>query len=178
MEAELREAGAATQQWNAKYSKAKKEMDEEAARLLAEQQKRYKVENALTQAEADRDALKEKVVLLETDKADMAKDLGAKMKDLESRDLALKETEETLQALRADVKKAVAEKTAEELGDRVQGALDNTLAAVRHELRRGNVDCSWNQEQMFRSASRRLMAQEFKEESADSQVIPSDRRKE
>ncbi|CAN1798313.1 hypothetical protein LINPERHAP1_LOCUS21642, partial [Linum perenne] len=59
-------------------------MDEEAARLLAEQQKRYKVENALTQAEADRDALKEKVVLLETDKADMAKDLGAKTKDLES----------------------------------------------------------------------------------------------
>ncbi|CAN1338795.1 hypothetical protein LINPERPRIM_LOCUS38226, partial [Linum perenne] len=178
MEAELREARAATQQWKAKYSKAKKEMDEEVARLLAEQQKRYKVENALTQAEADRDALKEKVVLLETDKADMAKDLGAKTKDLESRDLALKETEETLQALRADVKKAVAEKTAEELGDRVQGALDNTLAAVRHELRRGNVDCSWNQEQMFRSASRRLMAQEFKEESADSQVIPSDRRKE
>ncbi|CAN1781901.1 hypothetical protein LINPERHAP1_LOCUS15598 [Linum perenne] len=121
MKAELREARAATQQWKAKYSKAKKEMDEEAARLLAEQQKRYKVENALTQAEADRDALKEKVVLLETDKADMAKDLGAKTKDLESRDLALKEMEETLQALRADVKKAVAEKTAEELGDRVQG---------------------------------------------------------
>ncbi|CAN1146186.1 hypothetical protein LINPERHAP2_LOCUS15105, partial [Linum perenne] len=34
MEAELREARAATQQWKAKYSKAKKEMDEEAARLL------------------------------------------------------------------------------------------------------------------------------------------------
>ena len=204
MEAELREARAASQQWKAKYSRAKKEMEEEAAQLLvttsyqldllrvahanqatehmldlqAEQEKRFKAENALTEVEADRDALKEEVVRLETVKAVMAEDLEAKTKDVESRDHALKEAEETLQALKADVEKAVAEKTAEELGDRVQGALDNTLAAVRHELRRGNVDCSWNQEQMFRSASRRLMAQEYKEESADSQVIPSDRRKE
>ena len=204
LESQLREARAATQQWKAKYSRAKKEMDEEAARLLvttsyeldlirvahanqatehmldlqAEQQRRYEVEAALSQAEADKDALKEQLVLLETDRAVMAEDLGAKTRDLESRGLVLKETEETLQALRADVEKAVAEKAEAELGDRVQGALDNTLTAVRHELRRGNIDCSWNQEQMFRSASRRLMAQELKEESADSQVLSSDRRKE
>ncbi|CAN1816831.1 hypothetical protein LINPERHAP1_LOCUS27883, partial [Linum perenne] len=81
-------------------------MEEEAARLLAEQEKRYKVEKALTQADDDMKALKERVALLETEKEDLAKDLGAKAKSLESRDFALKETEETLQALKANVGKA------------------------------------------------------------------------
>ncbi|CAN1183454.1 hypothetical protein LINPERPRIM_LOCUS41587, partial [Linum perenne] len=93
LENQLREARAATQQWKAKYSKAKKEMDEEAARLLAEQEKRQKAETAQAQAEADLKALKEKMALLETAKAGMAKDLEEKTKDLESRDAALKETE-------------------------------------------------------------------------------------
>ncbi|CAN1152647.1 hypothetical protein LINPERHAP2_LOCUS18877, partial [Linum perenne] len=181
LEKQLREARAAAQQWKAKCSKAKKEMDEEAARLLAEQQKRYKVEGALTAAEAEQKALKEKVALLEASKAEMAKALDDKTKSLESRDLALKEAEGSLSALKADMEKAVEAKAAEELGDRVQGAIDTALTAVRHELYRSQADCNWanwDQELMFRSASRRLMAQEFQEESADSQVIPSDRRKE
>ncbi|CAN1313714.1 hypothetical protein LINPERPRIM_LOCUS29049, partial [Linum perenne] len=150
-------------------------------RLLAEQQKRYKVEGALTAAEAEQKALKEKVALLEASKAEMAKALDDKTKSLESRDLALKEAEGSLSALKADMEKAVEAKAAEELGDRVQGAIDTALTAVRHELYRSQADCNWanwDQELMFRSASRRLMAQEFQEESADSQVIPSDRRKE
>ncbi|CAN1217675.1 hypothetical protein LINPERPRIM_LOCUS1087, partial [Linum perenne] len=107
LEKQLREARAAAQQWKAKCSKAKKEMDEEAARLLAEQQKRYKVEGALTAAEAEQKALKEKVALLEASKAEMAKALDDKTKSLESRDLALKEAEGSLSALKADMEKAV-----------------------------------------------------------------------
>ncbi|CAN1314301.1 hypothetical protein LINPERPRIM_LOCUS29272, partial [Linum perenne] len=136
LEKQLREARAATQQWKAKCSKAKKEMDEEAARLLEEQQKRYKVEGALTAAETEQKALKEKVALLEASKAEMAKALADKTKSLESRDLALKEAEGNLSALKADMEKAVEAKAAEELGDRVQGAIDNALTAVRHELHR------------------------------------------
>ncbi|CAN1314302.1 hypothetical protein LINPERPRIM_LOCUS29272, partial [Linum perenne] len=162
LEKQLREARAATQQWKAKCSKAKKEMDEEAARLLVttsyqldllrvahanqatehmldlqeEQQKRYKVEGALTAAETEQKALKEKVALLEASKAEMAKALADKTKSLESRDLALKEAEGNLSALKADMEKAVEAKAAEELGDRVQGAIDNALTAVRHELHR------------------------------------------
>ncbi|CAN1163351.1 hypothetical protein LINPERHAP2_LOCUS24990, partial [Linum perenne] len=194
LEKQLRESRAAAQQWKAKCSKAKKEMDEESARLLVtttyqldllrvahanqatehmlelqeEKEKRYKVEGALTAAETEQKALKEKVALLEASKAEMAKALEDKTK-------SLKETAETLQTLKADVGKAAKEKAAEELGDRVQGAIDNALTAVRHELRSNQADCAWDQEQMFRAASRRLMAQEFEEESADSQVIPSDR---
>ncbi|CAN1826801.1 hypothetical protein LINPERHAP1_LOCUS31708, partial [Linum perenne] len=68
LENQLREARAATQQWKAKYSKAKKEMDDEAARLLAEQEKRRKAETAQTQAEADLKALKEEMALLKSAK--------------------------------------------------------------------------------------------------------------
>ncbi|CAN1270129.1 hypothetical protein LINPERPRIM_LOCUS13809, partial [Linum perenne] len=181
LEKQLQEARAAAQQWKAKCSKAEKEMNEEAARLLAEQQKRHKVEDALTAAEAEQKALKEKVALLETSKAEMAKALDDKTKSLESRDLALKEAEGSLSALKADMKKAVEAKAAEELGDRVQGAIDTALTAVRHELYRSQAEvtwANWDQELMFRSASRRLLAEEWKEESVDSQVIPSDRRKE
>ncbi|CAN1153264.1 hypothetical protein LINPERPRIM_LOCUS14588, partial [Linum perenne] len=53
LEKQLRESRAAAQQWKAKCSKAKKEMDEESARLLEEKEKRYKVEGALTAAETE-----------------------------------------------------------------------------------------------------------------------------
>ncbi|CAN1178648.1 hypothetical protein LINPERHAP2_LOCUS33790, partial [Linum perenne] len=180
LEKQLQEARAAAQQWKAKCSKAEKEMGEEAARLLGEQQKHHKVEGALTAAEAEQKALKEKVARLETSKAEMAKALDDKTKSLESRDLALKEAEGSLSALKADMKKAVEAKAAEELGDRVQGAIDTALTAVRHELYRSQAEvtwANWDQELMFRSASRRLLAEEWKEESVDSQVIPSDRRR-
>ncbi|CAN1764002.1 hypothetical protein LINPERHAP1_LOCUS9082 [Linum perenne] len=194
---ELKEARAAIQQWKARHAKAKREMDAEAARLLvttsyeldlvrvahanqatehmldlqAEQEKRRKAETAHSQAEADLKALKEEMALLTS-----AKD--AISKDLEEKDKGLKETEGALAALKKDVEKQVKEKTAEELGDRVQGALDSALTAVRHSLQRNSGEGAWNQELMFRSASRRLIAQELKEESADSQVIPDARRKE
>ncbi|CAN1323060.1 hypothetical protein LINPERPRIM_LOCUS32614, partial [Linum perenne] len=96
LEKQLRESRAAAQQWKAKCSKAKKEMDEESARLLEEKEKRYKVEGALTAAETEQKALKEKVALLEASKAEMAKALEDKTK-------SLKETAETLQTLKADV---------------------------------------------------------------------------
>ncbi|CAN1328239.1 hypothetical protein LINPERPRIM_LOCUS34378, partial [Linum perenne] len=171
LEKQLREARAAAQQWKGKYSKAKTEMNAEAVRLLAEQEKRRKAETAQTQAEADLQALKEEMALLNAAKEGIAKDLAEKT-------TGLKEAEGALEALKSDVEKRVKEKTAEELGDRVQGALDSALTAVRHSLQRSSGEGAWNQELMFRSASRRLIAQEFKEESADSQVIPDDRRKE
>ncbi|CAN1790872.1 hypothetical protein LINPERHAP1_LOCUS19006, partial [Linum perenne] len=103
----------------------------EAARLLAEQEKRRKAETAHSQAEADLKALKEEMALLTS-----AKD--AISKDLEEKDKGLKETEGALAELKTDVEKQVKEKTAEELGDRVQGALDSALTAVRHSLQRNS----------------------------------------
>ncbi|CAN1124694.1 hypothetical protein LINPERHAP2_LOCUS2480, partial [Linum perenne] len=128
---ELKEARAAIQQWKARHAKAKREMDAEAARLLAEQEKRRKAETAHSQAEADLKALKEEMALLTS-----AKD--AISKDLEEKDKGLKETEGALAELKTDVEKQVKEKTAEELGDRVQGALDSALTAVRHSLQRNS----------------------------------------
>ncbi|CAN1729642.1 hypothetical protein LINPERHAP1_LOCUS682, partial [Linum perenne] len=108
LEDQLQEARAATQQWKAKYSRAKREMDVEAARLLAEQEKRRKAEAAQTQAEADLKALKEEMARLQSAKEGIAKELEEKTTDL-------KETAGALEALKTDVEKRVKEKTAEEL---------------------------------------------------------------